>query len=65
MSYGDRSRKAQMRQANASGALYAVIIGGEELATGVVSVKNMHAEGEEPVRVRREELVTFLAASEA
>jgi histidyl-tRNA synthetase len=65
MSYGDRSRKAQMRQANASGALYALIIGDEELAAGVVSVKNMHAEGEEPVRVRREDLVAFLGAPEA
>lgn len=61
MSYGDRSRKAQMRQANASGALYSVIIGNEELVADVVSVKNMHEEGEEPVRVRREELVAYLA----
>src|SRR5436305_12376450 len=45
MTSGDRSRKAQMKQANASGAAYAVIIGEEELANGAVSVKDLHAEG--------------------
>ena len=45
MSYGDRSRKAQMKQVNASGAAYAVIIGEEELANDAVSVKDLYAEG--------------------
>lgn len=62
MSYGDRSLKAQMRQANASGAPFSIIIGNEELAGGFVSVKNMRAEGEEPLHIKREELVEFLAS---
>ncbi len=62
MSYGDRSRKAQMRQANTSGAPFSIIIGDEELAGGFVSVKNMRVEGEEPLHIRREELVEFLAS---
>jgi histidyl-tRNA synthetase len=41
MSYGDRSLKAQMRQANAVGALYALIIGEEELATNSVTVRTL------------------------
>jgi histidyl-tRNA synthetase len=65
MSYGDRSRKAQMKQANASGAAYAVIIGEEELANNTVSVKDFHAEGldvaSKQVLVAREELVEFFA----
>jgi histidyl-tRNA synthetase len=64
MSYGDRSRKAQMKQANASGAAYAVIIGEDELANGVVSVKDLHAEGldaaDKQVLIPRETLVEFL-----
>ncbi len=43
MSYGDRSPKAQMKQANASGASYALIIGESELANGSVSVKDLKA----------------------
>ena len=51
-----------MRQANTSGAPFSIIIGEEELAGGFVSVKNMRAEGEEPLHIRREELVEFLAS---
>ncbi len=65
MSYGDRSPKAQMKQANASGAAYAVIIGEQELAGGFVSVKDLQAAGMESekkqVEVQRDVLVAYLA----
>jgi len=65
MSYGDRSPKAQMKQANASGAAYAVIIGEQELAGGYVSVKDLQAAGMESekkqVEVQRDVLVAYLA----
>jgi len=68
MSYGDRSRKAQMKQANASGAAFAVIIGEEELANGLVSVKHMLAEGmdiaNKQVQIKREELIEYLQQHE-
>jgi histidyl-tRNA synthetase len=64
MSYGDRSRKAQMKQANASGAAYAIIIGEEELANGAVSVKDLYAEGldaaAKQVQVKQTDLIQFL-----
>ena len=43
MSYGDRSPKAQMKQANTSGAAYALIIGENELANNIVSVRDLQA----------------------
>ncbi len=68
MSYGDRSRKAQMKQANASGAAFAVIIGEDELANGLVSVKHMLAEGmdigNKQVQIKREELTDYLQQHE-
>src|SRR5260370_31022749 len=68
MSYGDSSRKAQMKQANASGAAYAVIIGEEELANGAVSVKDLYAEvldaASKQVLIPRETLVEFLRSKE-
>lgn len=39
------SFKSQMKRANASGATYAVIIGEDEIAQNVVSVKPLHGEG--------------------
>ncbi len=64
MSYGERSRKAQMKQANSSGAAYAIIIGEDELAHGTVSVKDLHAEGMETenkqVQVPRENIIEFM-----
>lgn len=64
MSYGDGSPKAQMKQANASGATYAVILGEDELANNVVSVKNLQAEGmdmeKKQVQVRRDALLEYL-----
>lgn len=68
MSYGDRSRKAQMKQANNSGAAFAIIIGQDELANGLVSVKHMLAEGMEienkQVQIKREELLDYLLQHE-
>jgi histidyl-tRNA synthetase len=46
LSLGDRKLKAQLRQANAAGARYAVIIGEDELASGAVVVRDM-ARGEQ------------------
>ncbi|GCE19427.1 His/Gly/Thr/Pro-type tRNA ligase C-terminal domain-containing protein [Dictyobacter kobayashii] len=63
-SYGERSNKAQMKQANASGAAYSIIIGEDELANGTVSVKNMQPGPEQTdnkqVQVKREELIAYL-----
>lgn len=64
MAYGDRSAKSQMKQANNSGAAYAVLIGEKELEGGFVTVKDLRAEGlgteSKQVEVRREELVGYL-----
>ncbi len=64
MSYGDRSPKAQMKQANASGAAYALIIGESELANKSVSVKDLRAGSMETeqkqVEMKREELLPML-----
>src|SRR5437764_11710709 len=64
MSYGDRSPKAQMKQANSSGAAYALIIGENELANAVVSVKNLQAAGieldQKQIDVHREKLIAYL-----
>ncbi len=67
MSYGDRSPKAQMKQANSSGAAYALLVGENELANGVVSVKNLQAEGieleQKQIDVPRSDLLAFLKSS--
>ena len=47
--YSMRSLKAQLRLANTHGCTYAVIIGEEELARGVVSLRNMQAASQEEV----------------
>ena len=64
MSYRDRSSKAQMKQANSSGAAYAIIIGEEELAHSTVSIKDLRAESTETenkqVQVPREKIVAFM-----
>ena len=64
MAYGDRSAKSQMKQANNSGASYAVLIGEKEVEGGFVTVKDLQAEGlgteSKQVEVRREELVEYL-----
>jgi len=42
---GGRSMKAQLRQANGSGARWAVVIGDDELSRGVVQLKDMQDGG--------------------
>jgi histidyl-tRNA synthetase len=65
MAYGEHSPKSQMKQANNSGAAYAVLIGEKELEGGFVTVKDLLAEGMETeskqVEVRREGLVEYLS----
>ena len=64
MSYGDRSPKAQMRQANASGAAFALIVGESELANNSVSVKDLQAVGmdveQKQVEVKWHQLLPML-----
>jgi histidyl-tRNA synthetase len=55
---GERSLRSQMRQANALGAKYAVIIGGEELARGTAQVRKMEDGAQR--EVAREEIIGFL-----
>jgi len=56
---GGGSFKAQMRRADASGAAYALIIGDDEAARGVVTVKPLRS-GEEQFTVAPDELVARL-----
>ena len=64
MSYGDRSPKAQMRQANTSGAAFALIMGESELANNSVSVKDLQAVGmdveQKQVEVKWHQLLPML-----
>lgn len=66
MSFGDRSAKAQMKQANASDATYALLIGEAELASGQISVKDLrHADGEQKqFLLPCESVLEFLQAHE-
>jgi len=52
MAVGGRSLKAQMRQANAVGALYAAILGEEELATDTVILRRMEDGQQERVATK-------------
>lgn len=64
MAYGERSAKSQMKQANNSGASYAVLIGEKELQGGFVTVKDLQAEGlgteGKQIEVKEDELVGYL-----
>ena len=65
MAYGDRSTKSQMKQANASGSAYAIVIGEDEMAGGYVTVQDLRADKElalvdKQVKVQRGELVEYL-----
>ncbi len=57
MSYGDRSFKAQMKRANSSHAEYAIIIGEDELAEDVVTIRHEESDG---VKVKRSEVILYL-----
>jgi histidyl-tRNA synthetase len=59
---GSGSLKSQMKKADASGALYALIVGEDELTTGEVSVKPLRIEREQ-LRVRRERVAELLKGS--
>src|SRR6266540_1381652 len=59
---GGGSLKSQMKRADASGALYALIVGGDELKAGEVSVKPLRIEREQ-LRVRRERVAELLKGS--
>jgi histidyl-tRNA synthetase len=61
-SYDDRSMKAQMKAANRSGATLAVIVGPDEQAAGVVTVRPLRHEGEQRA-VPRAELVGVVLAT--
>jgi histidyl-tRNA synthetase len=58
LSAGERSLKAQLRQANAAGVRYAAIIGGDEMQAGTVMLRNM--ETGEQQETRPEELMALL-----
>jgi len=53
MATGDRSLKAQLRQANNLGVHYTVIIGEEELQNGTASLRDMTTAGQKTVRVTK------------
>ena len=57
---GDKSLKAQLRQANSLGARYAVIIGEQELKTGTVILRDMSSAEQETIPVN--ELAEKLAS---
>jgi len=54
MDFGDRSLKSQMKRADKLGAAYVMIIGDNELAEGVVILRNMKTGGQ--VRIALEEV---------
>jgi histidyl-tRNA synthetase len=59
--YGGRSMKAQRKAADRSGALLALIVGDQELADGVVTVRHLRG-GTEQVSVAREQVVERVRA---
>jgi histidyl-tRNA synthetase len=61
--YLGRSLKSQMKQADKSGARYAVIIGEEEAAAGTVTLRNLQTQEQRPIPVG--DLAAQLAASAA
>jgi histidyl-tRNA synthetase len=65
MGYGDRSTKSQMKQANASGSAYAIVIGEDEMAGGYVTVQDLRADKDvaleaKQMKVRRDGLVEYM-----
>ena len=58
--FDGRSMKSQMKAADRSGALFAVIVGADEVAAGEVTVRPLRTEGEQR-RVGRNDLVPSLA----
>ena len=60
MGYGERSAKSQMKQANASGAAYALLIGENELAGDFVTVKDLRESEGRQIEVKRDNLLDYL-----
>ena len=58
--YDGRSMKAQMKLANRSGALIAVIVGDDELTDATVTIRPMSRDGGDQRTVPRTELITTL-----
>lgn len=58
--FDQRAMRAQMKAADRSGAPYAVIVGDQELADGVATVRPLATFGAEQVAVDRRDLVTHL-----
>ncbi len=56
--FGDRSFKAQLRFAERAGVKYTLVLGSDEVAGGVVTVRNMTASSQE--QVSRAAVVTYL-----
>ncbi len=56
---GSSKLKAQMKKADASGARAALIIGGEELASGEITVRLLRSEGSQE-RIKEAQLVAYL-----
>ena len=63
LDYADRSAKGQFKQADRAGARYAVVIGDEELAAGVCSLRDMATGEQRTVAIAEgpEELLRALA----
>jgi histidyl-tRNA synthetase len=64
LDYADRSAKGQFKQADRAGARFALVVGDEELAAGVCTLRDM-ASGEQqtvPVADGPEELLRILKA---
>ncbi len=57
--YDGRSPNSQMKQADKSGARFALIIGAEELANGVVTLRPLRRDGEQQT-VKRQDIVARL-----
>jgi histidyl-tRNA synthetase len=58
---GGGSMKSQMKRADASGAIYALIVGDEEARTDTVAIKSLRKAGEQ-FAVPAREVVARLAA---
>ena len=59
--YAGRSMKAQMKEANRTGAKYAVILGEDEVNQGVVTLKDLKTGEQESVQ-RQEVCATVLTS---
>jgi histidyl-tRNA synthetase len=51
MSYGDRALKGAMKSADKSGAKFSVVIGSDEIKSGMVALKNMKSGESKEVRI--------------